>query len=235
MLDIFSFRCCQDVTQDDLEFDLEVKNTLTNPRGLDTELKKLKNLLKTKLCLFIIYSNTTDLLPFNELKNDEQSNHILNKKYFEIYKKPQDLISQTLINTFSFPKFSVVTLILSLNKKDESFLLYDYLKDEDVSRHNIKNLLKIYQYMMYNPPPEPDENDPNCCNITFRFVEESMSFCRKFDKNIKIKEFYHLISSKYPKLQYRLFKISPSSELNELNNSLEQEKLWPSGLIQVVS
>ena len=235
MLDIFSFRCCQDVTQDDLEFDLEVKNTLTNPRGLDTELKKLKNLLKTKLCLFIIYSNTTDLLPFNELKNDEQSNHILNKKYFEIYKKPQDLISQTLINTFSFPKFSVVTLILSLNKKDESFLLYDYLKDEDVTRHNIKNLLKIYQYMMYNPPPEPDENDQNCCNITFRFVEESMSFCRKFDKNIKIKEFYHLISSKYPKLQYRLFKTSPSNELNEINNTLEQENLWPSGLIQVLS
>lgn len=235
MLDIFSFRCCQDVTQDDLEFDLEVKNTLTNPRGLDTELKKLKNLLKTKLCLFIIYSNTTDLLPFNELKNDEQSNHILNKKYFEIYKKPQDLISQTLINTFSFPKFSVVTLILSLNKKDESFLLYDYLKDEDVTRHNIKNLLKIYQYMMYIPPPEPDENDQNCCNITFRFVEESMSFCRKFDKNIKIKEFYHLISSKYPKLQYRLFKTSPSNELNEINNTLEQENLWPSGLIQVLS
>ena len=235
MFDIFSFRCCQDATQDDLEFDLEVKNTLTNPRGLDTELKKLKNLLKTKLCLFIIYSNTTDLLPFNELKNDEQSNHILNKKYFEIYKKPQDLISQTLINTFSFPKFSVVTLILSLNKKDESFLLYDYLKDEDVSRHNIKNLLKIYQYMMYNPPPEPDENDPNCCNITFRFIEESMSFCRKFDKNIKIKQLYHLVSSKYPKLQYRLFKISPSTELNEINNTLEQEKLWPSGLIQVLS
>ena len=235
MFDIFSFRCCQDATQDDLEFDLEVKNTLTNPRGLDTELKKLKNLLKTKLCLFIIYSNTKDLLPFNELKNDEQSNHILSKKYFEIYKKPQDLISQTLINTFSFSKFSVITLILSLNKKDESFLLYDYLKDEDVSRHNIKNLLKIYQYMMYNPPPEPDENDPNCCNITFRFIEESMSFCRKFDKNIKIKQLYHLVSSKYPKLQYRLFKISPSTELNEINNTLEQEKLWPSGLIQVLS
>ena len=235
MFDIFSFRCCQDVTQDDLEFDLEVKNTLTNPRSLDTELKKLKNILKAKLCLFIIYSNTTDLLPFNELKNDEQSNHILNKKYFEIYKKPQDLISQTLIKTFSFPKFSTITFILSLNKTDESFLLYDYLKDEDITRHNVKNLLKIYQFMMYNPPPEPDENDENCCNITFRFIEENMSFCRKFDKNIKIKEFYHLINSKYPKLQYRLFKTSPSTELNELNNTLEQENLWPSGLIQVVS
>jgi hypothetical protein len=235
MLDMFSFKCCQDVTQDDLEFDLEIKNTLTNPRGLDTELKKLKNLLKTKLCLFIIYSNTTDLLPFNELKNDEQSNLILNKKYFETYKKTEDLISQTLIKTFSFPKFSVITFILSLDKDDDNFKLYDYLKDEEVTRHNIKKLLKIYQYMMYNPPPEPDENDQNCCNIIFRFIDESMSFCRKFDKNTKIQEFYHLISSKYPKMPYRLFKTSPSSELIELNNTLEQERLWPSGLIQVVS
>ncbi len=42
-----------------------------------------------------------------------------------------------------------------------------------------------------------------------------------------------MIFSKYPKMQYRLFKTSPSSELNELNNTSEQEKLWPSRLIQV--
>ena len=51
MLDLFSFRCCQDVTQDDLEFDLEIQNTLTNPRILDSELNKLKSLLKTKIML----------------------------------------------------------------------------------------------------------------------------------------------------------------------------------------
>ena len=234
MFDFFSFRCCQDVTQDDLEFDLEIQNTLTNPRILDSELNKLKSLLKTKLCLFTIYSTTTDLLPFNELKNDTQCNSILNKKYFEIYKKPQDLISQTLIKTFSLPHFSVIALIISLYE-DGNFNLYDYLKDEEVTRHNIKKMLKIYQYMLYEPPPEPDEKDPNCCNITFRFIDERLSFCRRFDKNTKVKEFFYLISSKFPKLQYRLFKISPSSELNELNNSLEQEQLWPSGLIQVVS
>ena len=44
------------------------------------------------------------------------------------------------------------------------------------------------------------------------------------DKYIIIQEFYHLISSKYPKKQYKLFKTSPSSELNELNITLEQEK-----------
>ena len=235
MFDLFSFRCCQNVTEDDIEFDLEIKNSLSNPRNLDVEIKKLKSLLKTKLCLFTIYSGTTDLLPFNELKNDEQVINILSKKYIEIYKKPEDLISQTLIKSLSLPKFSVIALILSLNENDDTFKLYDYLKNEEVTRHNLKKYLKIYQYMMYKPPPEPEDNDPNCCNITFRFIDDKLSFCRRFDKNTKVKELYCLISSKYPKLQYRLFRISPSSELTESNNTLEQEQLFPSGLIQVVS
>ena len=235
MFGLFSFHCCQDVTQDDLEFDLDIKNTLSNPRALDVELKKLKSILKTKLCLFTIYSYTTDLLPFNEIKNDEQLTDILFQKYCEVYKKCEDLISQTLIKTFSIKDFSVLTMIISLNENDETFQLLDYLKNEEVTRHNIKKLLKIYQYILYKPPLEPNEKDPNCCNITFRFIDDSLSFCRRFDKNTKIKELYCLISSKYPKLIYKLFKISPSTELNEKNKSLEEENLYPSGLIQVIS
>ena len=235
MFDLFSFRCCQDVTQDDLEFDLEIKNTLSNPRSLDSELKKIKTLLKTKLCLFTIYSTTTDLLPFNELKIDEQLTEILSEKYFEMYKKSEDLISQTLIKTFCIKDFSVLTMIVSLNENDDNFKLVEFLKNEEVTRHNVKKILKIYQYILYKPPIEPDEKDPNCCNITFRFIDDTLSFCRRFNKNTKIKEFYCLISSKYPKLQYRLFKISPSTELIEKNNNLEQENLYPSGLIQVIS
>jgi hypothetical protein len=124
---------------------------------------------------------------------------------------------------------------MSINENDESFKLYDYLKNEEVTRHNLKQYIKIYQYMMYKPPPEPDENDPNCTNITFRFIDDSLSFCRKFNKNTKIIELYNLINSKHPKLQYRLFRISPSVELTETKNTLEQENLFPSGLIQVVS
>ena len=235
MFNLFSFRCCQDVTQDDLEFDLEIKNTLSNPRALDSELKKLKSFLKTKLCLFTIYSTTTDLLPFNEIKNDEQLTEILLEKYFEIYKKCEDLISQTLIKAFCIKDFSVITMIVSLNENDDSFKLLDYLKNEEVTRHNIKRLLKIYQYVLYEPPLEPNENDPNCCNITFRFIDDSLSFCRRFNKNTKIKDFYCLISSKYPKLQFKLFKISPPTELIDKNNTLEKENLYPSGLIQVIS
>ena len=233
----FSFHCCQDVIEDNIEFDLEIKNTLSSSRTLEEELNEIKTSLKTNLCLFTIYSSTKELLPFNELKIDEQINAILSKKYFEIYKKSEELISQTFIKTFSLPSFSVISMIISLDEyNNDNFKLIDYLKDENVTRHNVKKLLKLFQYLLYKPPPEPDENDPNCCNITFRFIDESLSFCRRYNKNTKVKELYHIISSKFPEIiKFRLFKISPEDELKETNNTLEQENLYPSGLIQVIS
>ena len=135
-------------------------------------------------------------------------------------------------------------MILGLDNKNEKnskssevndIKLIDCLKDREVTRHNIKKLIKMYQYVMYKPPPEPNTKDPNCCNINFRFVDEKLSFSRRYDKNTKIEELYFLISSKYPEMTFRLFRISPSTELTELKNSLEQENLYPSGIIQVIS
>ena len=187
------------------------------------------------MCLFTIYSNAKELIPFNELKNDEELTDILSNKYFEIYKKTENIIAQTFMNTFNLHDFSIITMIISLDEKSDNFKLIDYLKNENATRHKIKQLLKIYEHLLYKPPIEPDIKSPNCCCITFRFVDDTLSFNRRFDKNIKIKEFYYLIYSLYPKLQFRLFKTSPSVELEDLNNTLEKEGLCPSAIIQVVS
>ena len=244
MFNIFLFNCCQNPVDSDFDFNLDISHNESNSTSLEQEIKNLKLSLKDKLCLFTIHSKTRELFPFNELKNDEELENILSNKYFEIYKKPNNLLSQAFIKHFSLQNFSLITMILGLNNKNETISnlnelndikLIDCLKDKEVTRHNIKKLLKIYQYVMYNPPPEPDLKAPNCCNINFRFVDEKLSFSRRYDKNTKIEELYFLISSKYPLLTFRLFRISPSTELTELKNSLEQENLYPSGIIQVIS
>ena len=235
MFDLFSFRCCQNVTTDDIEFDLEVKNTFSSPTSLEGEIKKLKSFLKTKLCLFTIYTSSKELLPFNELKIDEDINTILSGKYYEIYKKKDEVISQNLLKAFSLSIISVVTMVVTLEENNDNFKLIDYLKDEEVTRHNVKKLIKIYKYFLYSPPPEPDEKDPDCCNIIFRFTEDSQTFSRRYNKNVKVKELYNLICSKYPKMPFKLYKISPTNELTKRNNTLEQEKLFPSGIVQVLS
>ena len=104
MFNIFFFNCCQDVTETDTEFDLDIRNNITNPKSLEEEIKKIKLLLINKLCLFTIYSKPKELFPFNELKNDEESENILSKKYFEIYKRPNNILSQAFIEKYSFKK-----------------------------------------------------------------------------------------------------------------------------------
>ena len=244
MFNIFLFNCCQDVAQGEAEFDLDIRNSITNSSSLEEEIKKLKLSLKDKLCLFTIYSHSKDLFPLNELKNDEEAENILNQKYFEIYRRQNNILSLSLIKKFNLQNNSLVTMILFIdetqNGNNESnnindLKLIDCLKEKEVTRHNIKKLLKIYQYINYKPPLEPDINDPNCCNITFRFVDEKLSFSRRYSKKTNIEELYFIIKSKYPDMAFKLFRISPSSELKELKNNLEQENLYPSGIIQVVS
>ena len=244
MFNLFLFNCCQNPVDNDFDFNLDISHNESTASSLEEEINNLKLSLKDKLCLFTIHSKTRELFPFNELKNDDELENILSNKYFEIYKKPNNLLSQTFIKQFSLPNYCVITMILGLDNKNEKnsksnevndIKLIDCLKDREVTRHNIKKLIKMYQYVMYKPPPEPNTKDPNCCNINFRFVDEKLSFSRRYDKNTKIEELYFLISSKYPEMTFRLFRISPSTELTELKNSLEQENLYPSGIIQVIS
>ena len=79
-------------------------------------IKTIKYFIKNKIYLFINYLNIANFLPFNELKNDEQSNIIL-----ETFKKIWDLSSQILIKTFSFHKFSIIKLIISVDENKENF------------------------------------------------------------------------------------------------------------------
>ena len=69
MFNIFLFNCCQDVAQGEAEFDLDIRNSITNSNSLEEEIKRLKSSLKNKLCLFTIYTHPRDLFPLNELKN----------------------------------------------------------------------------------------------------------------------------------------------------------------------
>ena len=240
MFNYLFFNCCQGSSKD-LEIDLNI-STYSSPFSDEELMNSFIISLKTKLCLFTIYSKTRDLIPFNEIKYDDEIEPILTKKYFEKYEKPENNLSQKLIKKFSLQNVSLITMILCLNDNQNNILnsiddikLIDCLKDNDVTRHNVKKLIKIYQCLLYIPPPEPDINDKNNCNITFRFVDDKLSFSRRYDKNTKVEELFNIISSKYPKMSFRLFRISPSTELTELDNTLQQENLYPSGLIQVIS
>ena len=234
-MDFFVFRCCQEVKDEELEFDLEINPNLTNSssQSIDQILKQIKENLKTKLCLFTIYSNANELTPFHEVKKDKKISDLLNIKYFEIYKKTTDPISQSIIKNFSLSGFAVLCMILTLEQNN--FKLVDLLKNDEITAKNLKKILIIYQYMLYKPPDEPLDNDNNGTNITFRFIDETQNFNRRFDKRVKVVELYHLIKSKNPGLQFRLFRVSPSQELKNMSNSLEQENLYPSGIVQIIN
>lgn len=232
-LNLFSLKCCQNQSQDN-EFGLEINPT--NQSSLQfseyNEIKDLKTALTKKLCLFTIYSNMNDLIPFNEVKKETQIDLLLTQKYLEIYKKNLDKLSQNITELFQLKDFNVITMILFLENNELKIL--DMLKNEKVTRHNIKKILLIYQYQLYRPPSEPEKNDPNGCEITFRFVD-SDPVIRRFPKNTKIVDLYKFIKSTNPWLKFKLYKISPSEELRNLENTLKNDNFGNSVIIQVLT
>ena len=110
MFNFFLFNCCQNGSQNEAEFDLDIRNTVTHANSLEDEIKKLKLSLKDKLCLFTIYSHSKELFPLNELKNDEEAENILNQKYFEIYRRQNNILSLSLIKKFNLQNNSLVDI-----------------------------------------------------------------------------------------------------------------------------
>ena len=123
MYNIFLFNCCQDVAQSEAEFDLDIRNSITNSNSLEEEIKRLKSSLKNKLCLFTIYTHPRDLFPLNELKNDEEAENILNQNYFDVYRKSNNILSLSLIK-----KFNLQNILNSLIHNMQC--LINYLSDE---------------------------------------------------------------------------------------------------------
>ena len=172
-MNFFSFTCCQEVKEDEFEFDLEISPQINSRnQSIDQSICQIKENLKSRLCLFTIYSNAEDLIPFNELKKDTKITNILNKKYFEIYKKTDDLIGQSIVKSFSLSGFTVLCMIITLDVENNNNLkLLNLLRNKEITQRNIRKIIITYQYMLYKPPEEPEENDVNGTTITFRFID----------------------------------------------------------------
>ena len=90
-------------------------------------------------------------------------------------------------------------------------------------------------------PPEPDDNNPDKCIIVFRLPDGEKNIQRKFLRTDKIAVLYDYIRSLgkeiYSEEQYNNFSIIQTFPFknfeNKLNNTLEEEGLFPNSMLQI--
>lgn len=87
---------------------------------------------------------------------------------------------------------------------------------------------------------EPDEYNPDCCTICFRYPDGEKTKIRRFLKNDTIKELYDYIKSLgneiYTEEGNGVFSLNqpfPPKKFENMENTLENEGLFPNAVIQI--
>ena len=237
---MFSFlTCCtgSNNTNDSDEFlnQESAKNNIIN-------IYNLKNILDNKLGFIILYSNERDLIIFNNIKKDTDINSILAKSYKEIYKPVNSNFGQYIIkildigNKNQFFPLLVIILTLKNERTLNSKCLISYLHRNEINENSIKNMIKQNQYKNNTIIAEPRNTYSNAnhiCKILFKFPDGKI-IERNFLKNDKIESLYKFIQYSHSEYDFNLIQLYPYKIYNNLKNTLEEEDLFPSSVIQII-
>ncbi len=90
-------------------------------------------------------------------------------------------------------------------------------------------------------PPEPDDNNPDKCIIIFRLPDGEKNIQRKFLKTDKVAVLYDYIRSLGKEIyteedshSFSIIQTFPFKNFeNKLNNTLEEEGLFPNSMLQI--
>ena len=114
-------------------------------------------------------------------------------------------------------------------------------KLEEEEKERLKNEAEEKELFSSLIPPEPDDSNPDKCVIIFRMPDGEKNIQRKFLKTEKISVLYDYVKSLgkeiYSDEEYTNFSIIQTFPFknfeDKLNNTLEEEGLFPNSLLQI--
>lgn len=227
--------CCQAKNSDELtekKFDTEISEYTVRNISLE---EFLFNKLNNKLGLIVIYDSPNILFPFNNIKQNNIINKILDKYYVQIYKQLNekfslDLINKLNIKTINNQPVSDIVLIINicLNK---SINQISYLYNNQITTPALKIFIINNRFKGIKFNPQPQESS-NTVKINFKSENGRQINCI-FYIHEKISKLYD-----YVKLNYNFFFSNqlylqkfcivlpcPYKVLNNMNNSLSNEHI----------
>ena len=118
--------------------------------------------------------------------------------------------------------------------------------EEEIKIQNIKKkeqlekIEKMAEEFRQKFEKEPDENNPDCCTICFRYPDGEKTKIRRFMKTDTIKELYEYIKSLGNEIYtedgngiFSLYQPFPPKKYENMENTLENEGLFPNAVIQI--
>jgi len=119
-------------------------------------------------------------------------------------------------------------------------------EEEEIQLENKKKkelfekIEKIAEGLQPKFEQEPDQDNPDCCTICFRYPDGEKTKIRRFLKNDKIKELYDYVKSLGNEIYteegngiFSLYQPFPPKKYDNMENTLDNEGLFPNAVIQI--
>ena len=117
----------------------------------------------------------------------------------------------------------------------------DAIKTENIKKkENLDKIEKEAEKYKTKFISEPDKNNPDCCTICFRYPDGDKRRDRRFLKTDKIKILYEYVKSLGNEIytedencDFSLYQPFPPKKYDNMENTLENEELFPNAVIQI--
>ena len=174
----------------------------------------------------IFYKTLTNLIMQIDEKNNINKNILQESNSYNILTDGEILQRQ---------KKEMEELEKNAQKMDENIKIENNKKKEILEKieKTAEELKKKFEI-------EPDKDNPDCCTISFRFPDGDKRQDRRFLKNNKVKDLYDYVKSLGNEIYteegngvFSLYQPFPPKKYENMENTLENEGLFPNAVIQI--
>ena len=174
----------------------------------------------------IFYKTLTNLIMQIDEKNNINKNILQESNSYNILTDGEILQRQ---------KKEMEELEKNAQKMDENIKMENNKKKEILEKieKTAEELKKKFEL-------EPDKDNPDCCTISFRFPDGDKRQDRRFLKNNKVKDLYDYVKSLGNEIYteegngvFSLYQPFPPKKYENMENTLENEGLFPNAVIQI--
>lgn len=174
----------------------------------------------------IFYKTLTNLIMQIDEKNNINKNILQESNSYNILTDGEILQRQ---------KKEMEELEKNAQKMDENIKMENNKKKEI-----LENIEKTAEELKKKFEIEPDKDNPDCCTISFRFPDGDKRQDRRFLKNNKVKDLYDYVKSLGNEIYteegngvFSLYQPFPPKKYENMENTLENEGLFPNAVIQI--
>ena len=204
---------------------------------------------------FFCYNNSNNRLNKNNILNRLDGENIeLNIFYNKFYEKLIESLGKINKNVktkqnLDDNKYNILSdgEILEKQKQDmEALEMQEQIKEEEIKKEKIneekikEEIEKKANEAKNKIVDEPDENNPDCTVICFRYPDGEQRKDRRFLKNNTIQNLYDYVTSLGREIytedennSFSLYQPFPPKKYDNMENTLEKEGLFPNAIIQI--